>query len=145
VVAVGDIACFPNPRYGGGPRRVEHWNLPAEQARRAAATLLAGLRDQAPDGAAFAPLPSFWTDQYHLSLQSFGAPELADELRPLPAGDGTAEPADAPAAVFGGYRGGVLVAALGLVPLDDPGSGVMDRLLQLRARLLAEPVLSTRP
>jgi NADPH-dependent 2,4-dienoyl-CoA reductase/sulfur reductase-like enzyme len=150
VVALGDVARFPNPRYGPGPRRVEHWNLPAEQARRAAATLLAGLRGEAPDGTPFAPLPSFWSDQYQLSLQCFGAPELADELRGVPAGADPPEPAaslpaGAPAELFGGYRDGRLVAAIGLVPLGDPSSTVMGRLLQLRTRLLAEPVLSTRP
>src|SRR5690606_10655555 len=28
VVAVGDIARFPNPRYDEVPRRVEHWSIP---------------------------------------------------------------------------------------------------------------------
>ncbi|MFC6885243.1 MULTISPECIES: NAD(P)/FAD-dependent oxidoreductase [Actinomadura] len=81
VVAVGDVARFPNPRYDGVPRRVEHWCVPADTARRAAATLAAQLRGEDPAAAGdapFAPVPSFWSDQFGLRVQSFGAPGLGD-------------------------------------------------------------------
>jgi hypothetical protein len=39
-VAVGDIARFPNPLFDDVPRRVEHWNIPTETAKRAARVLL---------------------------------------------------------------------------------------------------------
>ncbi|NDZ91272.1 FAD-dependent oxidoreductase, partial [Streptomyces sp. SID10115] len=42
-VAVGDVARFPNPRYGPVPRRVEHWSVPGDTARHAARTLVAAL------------------------------------------------------------------------------------------------------
>lgn len=78
VVAVGDIARFPNARYGGEARRVEHWCIPADTAKRAARTLAADLGHEHPESAQFAPLPSFWSDQGELRLQSFGATDIAD-------------------------------------------------------------------
>ncbi|MEU8798457.1 FAD/NAD(P)-binding oxidoreductase [Spirillospora sp. NPDC048819] len=72
VVAVGDVARFPNPRYDDVPRRVEHWSIPTDTAKHAARTLLG--QDVGP----FMPLPSFWSDQYGMRLQSFGAPNLGD-------------------------------------------------------------------
>ncbi|MBO9520609.1 MAG: FAD-dependent oxidoreductase [Nocardioidaceae bacterium] len=88
VVAVGDLARFPNPLVDDVPRRVEHWSIPTDTAKRAAATLAAELAELAgvtPDlvrnGAPFAPVPSFWSDQLGLRFQSYGSPALADEVR----------------------------------------------------------------
>ncbi|NEC28605.1 oxidoreductase [Streptomyces sp. SID8111] len=81
LVAAGDVARFPNPLFDDVPRRVEHWSIPADTARRAAATLTALLAGDAPDPAPFTPVPSFWSDQLDLRLQSFGSPGLADEVR----------------------------------------------------------------
>ena len=80
-VAVGDLARFPNPLFDDVPRRVEHWSIPTDTAKRAARTLLAVLHGEAPDPTPFAPVPSFWSDQLDLRLQSFGSPVLADEVR----------------------------------------------------------------
>lgn len=80
-VAVGDLARFPNPLFDDVPRRVEHWSMPTDTARRAAATLVALLAGAEPDPAPFLPIPSFWSDQLDLRLQSFGSPALADEVR----------------------------------------------------------------
>ena len=80
-VAVGDVARFPNPLFDDVPRRVEHWSMPTDTAKRAAPTLLAGLRGEPLPGEAFAPIPSFWSDQRDLRLQSFGSPALAEEAR----------------------------------------------------------------
>ncbi|MFI6359002.1 NAD(P)/FAD-dependent oxidoreductase [Streptomyces sp. NPDC050743] len=81
VVAVGDIARFPNPLFDDLPRRVEHWSIPADTAKRAAATLTAQLAGREPDPTPFTPIPSFWSDQLDLRFQSFGSPALADEVR----------------------------------------------------------------
>ncbi|MFF7952199.1 NAD(P)/FAD-dependent oxidoreductase [Streptomyces griseorubiginosus] len=70
VVAVGDVARFPNARYDGVPRRVEHWSIPTDTAKHAARTLVGA------DPGPFAPLPTFWSDQHDFRLQSFGAPAL---------------------------------------------------------------------
>jgi NADPH-dependent 2,4-dienoyl-CoA reductase/sulfur reductase-like enzyme len=81
VVAVGDVARFPNPLFDAVPRRVEHWSMPADTARRAAATLRAVLTGSPVDATPFAPVPAFWSDQLDLRLQSYGSPVLADEAR----------------------------------------------------------------
>ncbi len=80
VVAVGDVARFPNPLFDGVPRRVEHWSMPTDMAKRAAPSLVALMRGKRPDTTPFAPIPSFWSDQFELRLQSFGSPGLADEV-----------------------------------------------------------------
>lgn len=80
VVAVGDIARFPNPLFDDVPRRVEHWNIPTDTAKRAAATLQAQLGGHALDLPPFAPVPAFWSDQLDLRFQSYGSPGLADTV-----------------------------------------------------------------
>ncbi|AXI80369.1 NAD(P)/FAD-dependent oxidoreductase [Peterkaempfera bronchialis] len=80
LVAVGDLARFPNPLFDTTPRRVEHWSIPADTAKRAAATLTALLADRDPDPLPFTPVPSFWSDQLDLRFQSYGSPALADEV-----------------------------------------------------------------
>ncbi|MEV8630320.1 FAD-dependent oxidoreductase [Streptosporangium sp. NPDC051023] len=84
LVAVGDVARFPNPRYDEVARRVEHWSIPTDTAKRAVPSLLADLGHAAHDPVPFAPLPTFWSDQYGLRIQSFGAPALGgDDIRVL--------------------------------------------------------------
>jgi len=80
VTAVGDVASFPNPLFDDVPRRVEHWSMPTDTARRAAATLHAKLEDRPIEPNSFRPLPYFWSDQGDLRLQSFGSPGLADDV-----------------------------------------------------------------
>jgi NADPH-dependent 2,4-dienoyl-CoA reductase/sulfur reductase-like enzyme len=91
-VAVGDVARFPNPLFDSAPRRVEHWQMPGETARRAASTLLTDLDGRPAETVPFQPLPSFWSDQFDLRLQSFGAPALGTEVDVLD-GDLTGEAA----------------------------------------------------
>lgn len=78
VVVVGDIARFPNALFGRTPYRVEHWNIPAETAKRASATLVRALDPSValPESTMFAPMPAFWSDQFGQRLQSFGMPGL---------------------------------------------------------------------
>lgn len=78
VVAAGDVARFPIPRYGPAPRRIEHWSISGLTARRAAAALNATLSRSPLAESAFDPMPSFWTDQFDVRLQSFGIPALAE-------------------------------------------------------------------
>ena len=111
-VVVGDIARFPNPLFDEIPRRVEHWNIPTETAKRAARVLLAGIGSaSAQELPAFRPMPAFWSDQYELRLQSFGLPGLGgDDIRVLEGDIGDE-------VVMGYHRGGVLVGVilLGLI------------------------------
>jgi NADPH-dependent 2,4-dienoyl-CoA reductase/sulfur reductase-like enzyme len=117
VVAVGDVARFPNPVFDGVPRRVEHWCVPTDTAKRAAATLAAHLCGRPLDDAAFEPLPWFWSDQFDLRVQSVGAPALGDRSEVL---EGELESGDGltAGAAVGYLRGGRLVGAVlvGLPP-----------------------------
>ncbi|UOB14919.1 NAD(P)/FAD-dependent oxidoreductase [Streptomyces sp. HP-A2021] len=126
VVAVGDVARFPNARYDGVPRRVEHWSVPTDSAKHAAKVLVGGEAGLAP----FAPLPTFWSDQHDFRLQSFGAPALGlGDVRVL---DG-----DIAGDVLVGYhRDGRLV---GVVALGGPS--VTRAAARFRAELLKQPAL----
>ena len=78
IVAAGDIARFPNPRFDDIARRVEHWNMPGETAKRAAVTLADHLSGHATTTDPFHAAASLLSDQFGLRLQSFGSPGLAD-------------------------------------------------------------------
>ena len=80
LVAVGDLARHPNGHFGGVPRRIEHWNIPTETAKRAGPTLASLLRGEEPDRSPFLAMPAFWSDQYEFTLQSFGMPGIADRV-----------------------------------------------------------------
>ena len=77
-VAVGDIARHPNALLPFGPSRIEHWNMPTELGKHAGTTLAKALDDAGTKTTSepFSALPSFWSDQYDVSLQSFGMPGL---------------------------------------------------------------------
>lgn len=116
VHAVGDLARFVNPLFDDVPRRVEHWNIPTETAKRVGPALTAYLRGEGYDAALatpFAPLPAFWSDQYDIRLQSYGAPGLADD------GGISVLEGDIGGEVVVGYRRGetlVGVVGLGMLP-----------------------------
>lgn len=74
VVAAGDVARWPHPRYG--ELRIEHWTNAADQAGAAVAALLDG--DAAP---LFAPVPYVWSDQYDAKIVVAGRPRADDTMR----------------------------------------------------------------
>lgn len=81
VFAVGDVARYVNPLFDDVARRVEHWNLPTETGKHAGKVLadtLLGEPAQDSGSARFAPLPSFWSDQYEMNILAFGMTYLAD-------------------------------------------------------------------
>ncbi|MFB7241851.1 ferredoxin reductase [Streptomyces populi] len=131
VVAVGDVARFPNARYDGVPRRVEHWSIPTDTAKHAAKVLAAHLGGTEARPAPFAPLPTFWSDQHEFRLQSFGSPLLGkDDVRILdgdPDGD----------VVVGYHTDGRLI---GVVALG--GQSAAMRAARYRAELLKQPALT---
>ncbi|MFF3504682.1 NAD(P)/FAD-dependent oxidoreductase [Streptomyces sp. NPDC003247] len=131
VIAVGDVARFPNARYDGVPRRVEHWSIPTDTAKHAAKVLAAHLTGADAGLPPFAPLPTFWSDQHDFRLQSFGAPALGKEdVRVL---DG-----DLDGDVLVGYHtGGRLV---GVVALG--GQAAAAAAARHRAALLQQPALT---
>jgi len=75
VYAVGDVARFPNPFFDEVPRRIEHWNLAIDTGRAAARSVLAELRG-AQATVEQQIVPYFWSDQYELKIQAYGAPGL---------------------------------------------------------------------
>ena len=73
VVACGDVARWPNHRYGE-VMRIEHWTNAVEMAEHAAQTLLGGTEP-------FMPVPYFWSDQYSTKIQFLGRSSGFDEVR----------------------------------------------------------------
>jgi len=131
VVAVGDVARFPNARYDGVPRRVEHWSIPTDTAKHAAKSLVAHLTGAETESAPFAPLPTFWSDQHEFRLQCFGAPVLGTgDVRVMdgdPAGD-----------VLVGYHHRDRL--IGVVALGGPSTAA--KTARYRAELLKQPALT---
>ena len=78
IVAAGDVASWPNPRFGE-VMRVEQWEHAIEQGEHAARRLLAEL-GLGEDPGPFAPIPWFWSDQYDRKIQMAGRPAPGDEL-----------------------------------------------------------------
>ena len=125
VAVVGDIARFPHVRFEDGAHRVEHWSVPTDTGKRAGAVLAAYLSGEGYADVVAAPfdlLPSFWSDQYDIRMQSFGMPGLADrDGIHLLEGDLAGE------CVVGYRRGEDLVGVVGL--------GMMRELMAYRPRL----------
>jgi len=101
VVAAGDVARYPHPLLFGASRRIEHWTVATDTAKYAAAVLARHLSGAVPGGGAvpgegvvsgggavsggdpaaggvFAAVPTFWSDQYEMRVQSFGVTGLPD-------------------------------------------------------------------
>jgi NADPH-dependent 2,4-dienoyl-CoA reductase/sulfur reductase-like enzyme len=114
VVAVGDVARFPDLRNGLGPRRIEHWSIPGDTAKIAAKALIAGLNNAALPEPAI-PLPSFWSNQFELKIQGVGSPNLATRIVEL---EGSAKtPQDG--VVMGYYQDEALVGVVSVgLPAD---------------------------
>jgi 3-phenylpropionate/trans-cinnamate dioxygenase ferredoxin reductase subunit len=69
IFAAGDCCSFINTRFDRQRLRLEAWRSAQEQAAIAAENMLGGQK-------ANATVPWFWSDQYDLSLQVSGMPEL---------------------------------------------------------------------
>ncbi len=99
VAAAGDVARWPNRRFGYS-MRVEHWDNAAAQGAHSARALL-GADDP------YEPVPWFWSDQYDRKIQLAGHVRPDDEVKVV-----TGSVAERRfAALYG--RGGRLVGALG--------------------------------
>jgi 3-phenylpropionate/trans-cinnamate dioxygenase ferredoxin reductase subunit len=77
VVAAGDVARWPNTRFGE-TMRVEHWDNAVEMGAHAARTLLAMAGGGA--GEPYTPVPWFWSDQYDRKIQLAGRASAGDEV-----------------------------------------------------------------
>ena len=111
VFAIGDVARFANPMFDDVARRVEHWNIPTDTAKRVGQVLAAQLNaaENWPEVLedAFAPVPSFWSDQFEMHILAFGLLALADEVK-LIHGEIEGD------CVFGYYREGQMVGVCGI-------------------------------
>lgn len=108
VVVCGDLARFPNTLLDDVPRRVEHWTMAADTGKRAGRTLGRHLNGEPPDDKPFEPVPTFWSEQYDVRLQSFGLPELGEAVDVL---EGSVD-AVRDGVVVGYHRAGVLVGVV---------------------------------
>ena len=111
VFAIGDVARFANPMFDDVARRVEHWNIPTDTAKRVGQVLAAKLTSAENWPSVleekFAPTPSFWSDQFEMHILAFGLLALADEVK-LIHGEIDGE------CVFGYYRAGAMVGVCGI-------------------------------
>ena len=102
VTAAGDVARWPNERFGE-MMRVEHWDNAVAQGAHAARRLLVEDSEAKP----FMPVPWFWSDQYDRKIQMAGRIGPDDEMQVV-----TGSLAERRfAAVYG--RAGRLVGVLG--------------------------------
>ena len=100
VVAAGDIARWPNSRFGE-VMRVEHWENAQDQGAHAARRLLGHVEP-------YTPVPWFWSDQYDRKIQLAGRSSADDEVRVV---DGSIDERRF-VAIYG--RGGRVVGVLGM-------------------------------
>lgn len=78
VVVAGDVARWPNERFGSELTRVEQWDNAVEQGGYVARRLVAWAADEEIDS--YTPVPWFWSDQYDRKIQLAGVPTSRSEL-----------------------------------------------------------------
>jgi NADPH-dependent 2,4-dienoyl-CoA reductase/sulfur reductase-like enzyme len=76
IVCAGDITRWPHPLAGGELVSVEHWSNAVDMGRAAGRNLVVVPEERKP----YADVPTFWSDQYGLKLQSAGFTEKADRF-----------------------------------------------------------------
>jgi len=76
IVAAGDVAAWPNPRFDEKPRRVEHLIHAVEMGQHAADSLLRG----SARADRFTPVPRFWSEQHGTRIQAAGMPALGEDV-----------------------------------------------------------------
>jgi 3-phenylpropionate/trans-cinnamate dioxygenase ferredoxin reductase subunit len=126
IVAAGDVARWPNPRFGE-VRRVEHWDNAIRQGRHAAKRLLAG--DDPAQREPYAPVPWVWSDQFGGKLQAIGSPAQHDEFRIVSGGVAARK-------LAGAYRRGDRL--VGAVALNSPRTIIAARELLMNGATWAK-------
>ena len=73
IYAAGDCASFPHGHFGAKRTRLEAWRSATDQANTAALNMLGGSKIHLA-------IPWFWSDQFELTLQIAGMPELGQKI-----------------------------------------------------------------
>jgi 3-phenylpropionate/trans-cinnamate dioxygenase ferredoxin reductase subunit len=81
ILAAGDCCSFPHPLYGGRRIRLEAWRNARDQGAIAAANMLGA-------GVTYDAVPSFWSDQYELTLRIAGLTDAASHSVSRDLGEG---------------------------------------------------------
>jgi 3-phenylpropionate/trans-cinnamate dioxygenase ferredoxin reductase subunit len=102
IFAAGDCCSFPHPLFGGECIRLEAWRNAQDQGAFVARAMLGA-------EAAYAAIPSFWSDQYDLSMQIAGLPGLGTSTV-------TRQATETTQLLFHLAGGGRLVGASGIGP-----------------------------
>jgi len=134
VLAAGDIVTWPHPLADGDAIRIEHWTVAAEQGQLAGRNALLEPDQRKP----YVAPPYFWSDQYHVKIQSLGLPGRADVIELLESTP------DGSRLVYGAARDGRLVGIVAInaarrlgsyrLALEDPPPFEL-----LRATVAADP------
>jgi 3-phenylpropionate/trans-cinnamate dioxygenase ferredoxin reductase subunit len=123
IFAAGDAVRFPGPH---GPVRLENWRHAQDQGAVAGRNA-AGARET------YAPVPSFWSEQYDLYIQGVGwpMPGTSPVRRPLAGG----------AALVFDVKDGLLVSALGINAQRDLAivRRIIERRVPVDPAALADP------
>lgn len=78
IVVAGDVARWPNERFGSELTRVEQWDNAVEQGGYVARRLMAWAAEEEIEP--YTPVPWFWSDQYDRKIQLAGVPTAKSEL-----------------------------------------------------------------
>jgi NADPH-dependent 2,4-dienoyl-CoA reductase/sulfur reductase-like enzyme len=76
VFTAGDVARFPHPLYRHHFVALDHWSNAVDMATVAAHNMICAPEARRPH----LPIPSFWSNQFGVTVKSVGVPTAADEL-----------------------------------------------------------------
>lgn len=79
IVAAGDIAMWPNRRFGGKLMRIEQWDNAVEMGAFAGRRLVDVLAGRTTEDV-FEPVPWFWSDQFDRKIQLAGVVSETSEI-----------------------------------------------------------------
>jgi 3-phenylpropionate/trans-cinnamate dioxygenase ferredoxin reductase subunit len=135
VFAAGDACAFAHPLFGGHIR-LESWKNAEDHGPIAARNMLGGAESASA-------VPWMWSDQYELTIQIAGLPDLAARSIERPLGDGAL-------LLFHLAEDGRMVAASGVGPNSAIGRAVrlgqmmIERSLYPDERLIADPSVNLK-
>ena len=127
IFAAGDCASFINERFAGRRIRLEAWRSAQEQAATAADNMLGA-------GKVHVSVPWFWSDQYDLSLQIAGLPDMGSQIV-------TRIPSEGAIILFHLTSDGELVGASGIGPGNSIARDIKLAEMMIAKRLSPSPTV----